>query len=133
MIVFVDTSGVLAMLDASDRGHARAAAAWKRLIEGGASLITTSYVLVELIALAQHRLGIAAVRDIDGTLVPLMRIIWVDATLHTRGMAAVLTSGRRKLSLVDCVSFEVMREGGINRAFTLDPDFSQQGFTRVPQ
>ncbi len=78
MTVFVDTSGVLAMLDASDAGHAPAAAAWKKLLESGASLVTTSYVLVELIALAQHRLGIAAVRDIDRTLVP--RCAWSGST-----------------------------------------------------
>lgn len=131
MNVFVDTSGVLAMLDASDGGHARAAAAWKRLIEGGATLVTTSYVLVELIALAQNRLGVAAVRDIDRALVPLMRVVWIDAVFHARAMAALLTAGRRKLSLVDCVSFEVMREGGIASAFTLDPHFREQGFERV--
>ena len=73
-----------------------------------------------------------AVRDIDRTLVPLMRIVWVDAAFHTRAMAALLAAGRRKLSLVDCVSFEVMREGGITSAFTLDPDFRAQGFERIP-
>lgn len=132
MNVFVDTSGVLAMLDASDAGHPRAAGAWKKLVESGATFVTTSYVLVETLALAQHRLGIAAVRDIDRTLVPLMRVVWIDAAFHARGMAALLAAGRRKLSLVDCVSFEVMREGGIARAFTLDPHFREQGFERVP-
>jgi predicted nucleic acid-binding protein len=130
--VFVDTSGILAMLDASDAQHARAADAWRRLLESGSTLVTTSYVLVESLALAQHRLGIGAARDIDRTLVPLMRVVWIDAAFHARGMAALLAAGRRKLSLVDCVSFEVMREGGIARAFTLDPHFREQGFERVP-
>ena len=132
MNVFVDTSGVLAMLDASDAAHRRAAGAWARLLESESSLVTTSYVLVELTALAQSRLGVAAVRDIDRTLVPLMRVVWIDAVFHARAMAALLAAGRRKLSLVDCVSFEVMREGGIASAFTLDPHFREQGFERIP-
>ncbi|HEU5162576.1 MAG TPA: PIN domain-containing protein [Thermoanaerobaculia bacterium] len=132
MNVFVDTSGLLAVLDASDAAHRRAAAAWTRLLEAGSALVTTSYVLVELTALAQARLGVAAVRDIDRVLVPLMRVVWIDETFHTRAMAALLAAGRRKLSLVDCVSFEVMREGGIAKAFTVDPDFRTQGFETVP-
>ncbi len=39
-----------------------------------------------------------------------------------------VAAGRRQLSLVDCVSFEVMRRIGLNRAFCLDPHFEEQGF-----
>lgn len=40
--------------------------------------------------------------------------------------SAVLESDRRKLSLVDCISFEVMRS--IARVFCFDPHFAEQGF-----
>jgi len=32
------------------------------------------------------------------------------------------------LSLVDCVSFEVMRRIGMNRVFCFDPHFEEHGF-----
>src|SRR2546422_11513128 len=40
------------------RNHRAAAAVWQTLLEGGAILVTHSYVLVETCALVQNRLGI---------------------------------------------------------------------------
>jgi predicted nucleic acid-binding protein len=44
-----------------------------------------------------------------------------------------LTAHRRGLSLVDCTTFEVMRNLGLTRAFTLDPHFAEQGFEVIPE
>lgn len=130
--MFVDTSGLLAVLDRNDSAHARCAAVWKSLLESEHALVTSSYVLVEVFALAQSRLGVEAVRALDSTVVPLLSVSWVDAELHARGMAALLTAGRRRLSLVDCVSFEAMRAMGIDSAFTVDRHFAERGFQTVP-
>ena len=48
------------------------------------------------------------------------------------GLAALLTANRRHLSLVDCVSFEVMRRRNLTHALALDGDFSTQGFITIP-
>ncbi len=92
----------------------------------------TSYVLVEAFALIQHRLGIGAVRAFQETIVPLLQVEWIDAPLHQRAVAALLTAGRRQLSLVDCASFEAMRSLGITTAFTFDRHFAEQGFSCLP-
>jgi predicted nucleic acid-binding protein len=63
---------------------------------------------------------------------PHLRIEWVDRPLHEIGMNALLAAGRRNLSLVDCVSFEVMRRLGISRVFTFDDHFREQGFDVIP-
>ena len=55
----------------------------------------------------------------------------VDRDLHQDGIAAVLTANRRQLSLVDCISFEVCRQRSIDRIFTFDPHFWEQGFLPV--
>jgi predicted nucleic acid-binding protein len=39
---------------------------------------------------------------------------------------------RRRTSLVDWVSFEVMRRRGIETAFAFDRDFATAGFAVVP-
>ena len=44
----------------------------------------------------------------------------------------VLTAQRKKLSIVDCASFLIMREQGVSEAFTFDKHFGEQGFTVVP-
>jgi uncharacterized protein len=43
-------------------------------------------------------------------------------------MSAVLSAGRRKLSLVDCTSFEIMRQHAVRTAFAFDSHFEEQGF-----
>lgn len=132
MSVFVDTSGFLAVLDRDEINHQRAASAWGEVLQSDEVLTTTNYVLIETCALLQHRLGLAAVRFFQEEIVPVLRITWVDATLHHTSMSVVLAAGRKKLSLVDCVSFETMRMEGVTTAFTLDRHFREQGFTCLP-
>ncbi|MHC4884947.1 MAG: type II toxin-antitoxin system VapC family toxin [Planctomycetota bacterium] len=132
MKCFVDTSGLLAMLNRDDDCHGRAAVAWKQLIEEERRLVTTSYVLVEAFALCQSRLGLVAVNALHSDVEPILEVVWVDAAIHRRSTAAVLAAGRRKLSLVDCASFEVMRDEGIAQAFTFDRHFKDQGFRLFP-
>jgi len=126
--VFVDTSAFLAVLDADDDNHSQAKAVWESLLNSRTALFTTSYVLVETYALIQHRLGMEAVRVFHEDIEPLLKIEWVDAPLHSLGMSAVLAANRRKLSLVDTISFAVMRRLGIKKAFAFDQHFIEQGF-----
>ena len=128
MSVFVDTSALLAVLHAGDENHRRAARSFRGLIEANEELVTTSYILVETTALLQHRFGLPAVRGFQDDLVPVLGVVWVDAELHAEATAALLTAGRRELSLVDCVSFAGMRRQGLTRAFHFDRHFREQGF-----
>jgi predicted nucleic acid-binding protein len=43
-------------------------------------------------------------------------------------VAAWLEANRRGLSFVDCTSFEVMRQRGVQQAFAFDGHFEEQGF-----
>lgn len=119
-------------MDADDASHRRAASAWKKLLTTDETLLTSSYVVVEVFALVQRRLGMGAVRALESDVIPTLNVVWIDAELHRRAVAGLLAASREKLSLVDCASFEVMREYGIRRALTLDRDFSAQGFSVVP-
>ena len=78
MTVFVDTSALLAVLDAGDLFHPQASAAWRRLIEDDEDLVSTNYVLVETFALSQRRLGMDAVRTLDQDIVPMLDVFWLD-------------------------------------------------------
>jgi predicted nucleic acid-binding protein len=128
MTTYVDTSAFVAVLNRSDENHDAARRIWKELLSEQDQLLTTSYVLVETIAVVQRRLGMEAARAFQESIVPLLRIEWVDAMLHRAGVSAVLTANRRDLSLVDCVSFAVMRQLGLSQAFAFDAHFGEQGF-----
>jgi uncharacterized protein len=130
-LTFVDSSALLAAIDSAEQQHHAAAQAWRELLLNDEDLVTTSYVVVELLALAQRRLGIAAVRMLD-TILSVVEIVWIDAELHRVALSSVLAAGRRNLSLVDCASFEVMRRRGIRTVLTLDGDFSDHGFHTIP-
>ena len=131
MRVFVDTSALYAIVDGDDKNHEIAGDAWKDLIAQKRQLVCSNYVLLETLALVQHRLGIHAVRALQEGAVPLLRVEWVDETFHGAGVTAVLTAARRQLSLVDCVSFEVMRELSMRTVFAFDHHFEEQGFERI--
>lgn len=128
MTVFADTSALYAVLDRDDANHAQARAAWERLLGNGTTLVTTNYVLVETSALVQHRLGVSALRTFHEDIIPLLATEWVTEARHAAGVSAVLTVARKRLSLVDCVSFQVMREMGVREAFCFDAHFAEQGF-----
>jgi predicted nucleic acid-binding protein len=132
LTIFADTSALYALLDKSDRQHRATDHAWSDLFARNEELVTTNYVVVELVTLAQHRLGLEAVREVITDLLPILDIVWIDTTIHTRALAALLASARRKLRLVDCSSFELMRARGLRTAFAVDRHFSEQGFDTIP-
>ena len=127
-MTFVDTSAIYAILDRSDANHQAAKTCWFALLDSGESLFTTNYVVVESRALAQNRLGLEAVRCINEELLPVMEIVWLDEPTHSTAMAVLLAAQRRKLSLVDCVSFAVSRLRGAQVAFAFDQHFVEEGF-----
>lgn len=131
MRCFVDTSGLLAVLNRNDERHGEAAVAWQRLLTEDASLVTSSYVLVESFALCQNRLGVEAVQLLQRDAVPLLEVVWVDGIVHSAAVSALLTAGRRQLTLVDCASFEIMRRTDLTHAFAYDAHFAEQGFVLV--
>jgi predicted nucleic acid-binding protein len=127
--VFLDTSALLAVLDADEARHHEAAEIWRRLLERDASIVTTNYVLVETYALTQRRLGSAAVRLLTDEILPVVEVEWIQRDLHERAVSALITADRRDLSLVDAVSFQAMRQRGITRAFAFDRHFEGAGFS----
>jgi len=129
--VFADTSGLLALLNRTDDNHARAERAFGNLRVREVSLVSTSYVLVETYALVGRRLGLDAVRSFRADFAPLIDVVWVDETLHDAGLDMLLDRRKRLLSLVDAVSFIVMRQRSMAEAFAVDPHFEQEGFSLV--
>ena len=132
MRTYVDTSAFYALLDRDDANHQRARRAWSAILDEQNILLTSNYVLVEIFALLQNRLGLAAVRAFQEDILPLVNIEFVTRETHRSGIAALLSASRRGLSLVDCISFEIMRTLGIRDAFTLDPHFKEQSFRTTP-
>ena len=127
MNVFVDTSALLAVLDRSDERHAAARQTWTILLDGTHALLSHNYVLVETSAVLARRLGLDAVCVFERDVRPVLDLVWVTREVHEASVGAHLAARRRALSLVDCISFEVMRRTGVRSAFAFDPHFREFG------
>jgi predicted nucleic acid-binding protein len=126
-VIFVDTSAIYAWADAADPHHDTAVGRLQALLDAGEGLLTHNYVLVESIALLQARLGVAAAAKLAGDAAAFV-IEWVDEDLHASGIRELERSRRRRVSLVDHISFLVMKRRRVMTAFAFDPDFAAAGF-----
>jgi len=129
-LTFVDTSALYALADRADPHHAEAVRVFEALLADGEVLLVHNYILLEAMALVQHRLGVKpALRLADSA--GGFEIVWVDRALHEEAVRQLERSPRRRVSLVDRVSFLVMKGRRVSTAFAFDPDFAAEGFRLV--
>jgi predicted nucleic acid-binding protein len=126
--VFIDTSGFYAALNADDPFHPRARDLLLRAEAEQWRLLTTNYVIQETWALIQARLGWAAVEAWHRAVLPRCEILWVDEELHRLGAARCRQARERRLSLTDCISFEVMHREHVREVVADDEHFAAEGF-----
>ena len=126
-MIFLDTSAILALADVRDQNHTGAVAALESLTSDGNTLLTHNYVLVESAALLQSRIGLesalAFLSDAEH-----FTVHWVTPTDHAEAITLLTERNRRGLSMVDCMSFVVMRKYGVRTALAYDADFQAEGF-----
>ena len=130
MTLFVDTSGILALIDRDDRSHVGTAEAFA--LGRSQPLVTHAYVVVETLAVARRRFGATVAADIVDRVLPAIEVTPVDADLHATALAAFRESVDSSVSLVDRTSFAFMRREDVARAIALDADFRTAGFETLP-
>ncbi|HZT60857.1 MAG TPA: PIN domain-containing protein [Pyrinomonadaceae bacterium] len=131
--VFVDSAAWIALLHSGDSMHARAVEVYRRSVAEGRKLLTSSLVLVEVASAfaspAHRHLALELAGRYRGTEVG--ELVWVDEDLCDRGWKLYGERSDKGWSLVDCVSFILMRERGIAEALTSDHHFEQAGFRKL--
>jgi len=132
--VLLDTSGLFAAARVRSDRHDEAAAAYRELLTGTELLVTTDLIVAELHALSIARVHPRFGLDLVDRLLNSGRIETVVAGIERLATATDLLRQRpgRAYSLTDAVSFVLMRELSISRAFTLDGDFAAEGFPVLP-
>lgn len=74
-----------------------------------------------------NRLGLTAALKVAES-ARAFEIEWVDRSRHAEAVCHLAASPRRRVSLVDQVSFLVMRSRAVDTALAFDPDFTAEGF-----
>jgi len=132
---FVDTSGWASLADVSEPFYEKAKEIYAIAIQSRQRLITTNYILAELVALMTspmrfHRPRI--IEFINGIKEsPFFDIIHIDENLDKKAWELLSNRADKNWSLADCSSFVIMQENEILEALTTDHHFEQAGFVRL--
>ena len=127
---FADSHYYIALANASDADHAKAAA-FARIVSR--PIVTTAWIITEL-ADGLCKVGTRATFE---RLLGLIRtdalttVISADQSLLDRGLRVYAARPDKEWSLTDCISFVVMQEQGILEALTADHHFEQAGFVAL--
>ena len=126
-MIFLDTSAIYAWTDRKDPNHRGAIDRLQAILDSGEALVTHNYVLLESLSLIHARLGLSTAVKLaqDST---VFIVDWVDKDLHESGVRELEKSGKRRISLVDHISFLVMRRRDLTTVFAFDDDFKSRGF-----
>ncbi len=129
--VFVDTSGWANAFIKTERYHTKASILVERWQQNNQCVVTTNYVLSELIVLlgsrGQYRSTV--LNNIETIrLADWVEIVHVDKSLDDKAWQLLADRLDKQWSLVDAVSFIVMQERNLTEALTADRHFEQAGF-----
>jgi predicted nucleic acid-binding protein len=134
-LIFVDTSGWVALADSADPDHRRVLAEYVRIRKGRYGVqVTSNYILAETLTMLKPRIGV----DRTSEFVDLLgksrdvQTVWIEPVHHRAAVELMLTHADKKWSLVDCSSFVVMRGLQIAPSLTLDRNYVEAGFARLP-
>jgi predicted nucleic acid-binding protein len=127
MAAFVDTLFVIGLTNHRDQYHEKAlelAISFDRQ-----PLFTTDAVLLEIGNTLSGRFRDQAIQTIEEFFESdEVEIVRLDHILFDKAFDLYKTHRDKSWGLVDCVSFVVMRERGIDEALTCDKHFVQAGF-----
>lgn len=123
--VFVDTSGIVAAMNAKDEHHEAAKAIFLRLAAEHCGLVITNYIRAEthalLLARATREL---ALRFLDeGS----WAVEWVEPEDEKKAVEILKRFQDKDFSLTDATSFVVMERLEIKEAVSFDRHFAQYG------
>ena len=130
-MIFFDTSAALALTDSDDDYHQRSIRTLDEIMSTGETIFTHNYILSESMALIQRRIGLAQALNFHATTQKLLTVHWITDIEHDIAVELLNQRMRRRLSLVDCVSFVLMETYGSTTAFAYDSDFQTEGFQLV--
>src|SRR5437899_2619229 len=134
--LFVDTSGWAYLVDRHDPLHREVRAVYQQALDQQRLLVTTNYVIAELVPLLASRSRIPRQQIfafVDAIKVaPHIKIIHIDAALDAEAWVLLKTRADKEWSLVDASSFVIMTMYRMTEALTTDHHFTQAGFGRIP-
>lgn len=132
--VFLDTSGLVALLNKRDQNHGQATAFWRSIIERAVTIYMTDYVFDETYTLLRNAVGHDLAVGFGELTIEseALQLINVDESLFRDAWEIARRYSDKSYSFTDCASFAVMNQLGLTDVFSFDSHFAQQGFAMHP-
>jgi hypothetical protein len=132
--IFIDTGFVIALESVTDRNHEKASQLWNELLEDLPEMVTTTYVIDEIVTFFNSRGRHAKAVEIGNRLMSShsVRVIHIDKGLFDKGWQYFQKHADKTYSMTDCISFVVMKEQGSESALSFDKHFTQAGLKVIP-
>lgn len=133
--VFADTAGWANFFIRTEPFHMQAVQLMQQWRGEQVKLVTTNYVLTELVALFTSPLRVPRAQQIQAVetikAAAWVDVIYIDRELDEAAWQLLTQRQDKSWSLVDCASMVVMRQRNITTAFTTDHHFEQAGLLKV--
>ncbi len=132
--IFADTSGWASYFVRTEPFHADAEKLMREWHTNKKRIVTSNYILTELVALFTSPLRIPRIKQIQ--VIETIRtsgwieIVHINQALHEESWSLLKERQDKTWSLVDCSSIVLMKHRGITDAFTTDNHFEQAGLVR---
>ena len=127
----IDTSALLALASSRDQYHRRAVSIERSFRAAGGRWVGSTMVLAELHGHLVRRIDPQGARRVVDALLSDPAFEWCDCTVDLTRRAVnrwIAGYADQRFSLTDAVTFELMREERMTRAFAFDHDFVTAGY-----
>ena len=133
-MILIDTGAFLARYIERDQYHERAKQHWQRLRQDRRPCFTSNFVLDETITLLARGTTYKFAAERAGSLLQSRSLVMLRPDENDESAALKLFEkfADQSVSFTDCVSFVLMKNRGINFAFSFDRHFTMAGFDVEP-
>ncbi|OFX26587.1 MAG: hypothetical protein A2033_08835 [Bacteroidetes bacterium GWA2_31_9] len=123
--IFIDTGAFIALNDKSDQYHLKATAIFKKLLKDNSSVLFTSNLVISetytrILYISKPEI---AIKFLDIIKQISISILYSDHQIENKSIEFLKKYKNEKISYTDAVSFLLMKENKISKAFAFDRHF----------
>ncbi len=133
-LIFVNSSGWLALYNHNDPNHPAARALWESLQTQPVRFVTTDYVLDQVYTALKVFGSLQAAQAVHQLISrsELVRLFMVDSVIFERAWRIFVADEQPHWTFTDCINYAVVQYTGASQVFTFDPSFNATGMEIIP-
>jgi uncharacterized protein len=129
-MIFIDTGAFIARFIANDQYHQKALKLWEKISKSRRQCFTTNFVVDETLTLLGRRTSYSFAAEKANIIYEskVISILRPSAEDELKAVAFLEKFADQKVSFTDCISFVLMKNNKLKKAFSFDKHFQAAGF-----